>query len=81
MLWWWNVLVPLGFGLASIIGNRGGAQDLLRRLAKVQRGPLDPPLSAAEDEALRRKYRFYRVMYVVAGIGSILIGIKNLLGL
>ena len=81
MSWWLNGLVPLGIGVVSIIGSRRGAQNLLRRFSKVHRGPLDPPPSAAEEDAQKRAYRAFRIMYIVTGTFFVLGGIKNLLGL
>ena len=81
MSWWLNGLLPLGVGVASIIGSRQGADGLLRWFSKVDRGPLDPPLSAAEEEAQGRACRSYRILYVVTGTFFVLVGIKNLLGL
>jgi hypothetical protein len=76
-----NGLVMIGLGLAIIIGNRRGAESLERRFSKVDRGPLDPPLTAAEGDVQRRAFRGYRIGYVVIGGFFILIGGKNLFGL
>jgi hypothetical protein len=78
---WLNGLLSLGVGVASIIGTRQGAEGLLRWFSQVDRGPLDPPLSAAEEEAQRRAYKSDRILDVVTGTFFVLLGIKNLLGL
>jgi hypothetical protein len=49
--------------------------------AQVERGPLDPAPSKAEQEANERALRQARVGYLAFGTALILIGIKSLLAL
>jgi hypothetical protein len=77
---WWNVVIAIGFGVASIIGRRRGARDLGDFLRRQKIGLSRKPWLPTDDE-FEQACRKYEMAYVLIGVIFILFGVRSLFGL